>query len=86
MNERQRILEISKNVTISVLEQTMAAFIEATTLMTDEERGILTKMITDHSDENVEMIAKQPDQVAFLRMLASYTWGQILVGLADQTN
>ena len=86
MNERQRILEISKNVTISALEQTMAAFIEATMLMTDEQRGILTKMITDGSDENVEMIAGQPDQVAFLRLLASHTWGQILVGLADQTN
>jgi len=85
MNEEsKKELSIKKNMTLACLDQGLARFVEGAKKMNSEDRHVLTQLICSTGDEEaLAKIMADKQLVEFLRVLASHTWGTILVSLAE---
>jgi hypothetical protein len=82
--EAKKELNIKKNMTLACLDQGLARFVEGAKKMSPDDRHILTQLICSTGDEEtLARIQEDKQLVEFLRILASHTWGTILISLAE---
>jgi hypothetical protein len=82
--EAKKELSVKKNCTIACLDQTLARFVEAAKKMSPDDRHVLTQLLCSAGDEEIlTRIQTDKQLVEFIRILASHTWGSVLVSIAD---
>jgi len=82
--EAKKELNIKKNMTVACLDQGLAKFVDSAKKMSSEDRHILTQLICSTGDEEtLTKIQEDRQIVEFLRILASHTWGSVLVSIAE---